>query len=283
MSKAAEPVDFNKSAYVALSCLIAFVIVITICVLKQFIWDPLLSNRFEILRPVLTESVHKLSASFYRTQSNGTSNVSLHRSLSEACVKPTDPPTNPSKTFITVTHSLPTNESQYDPINKNPPQRSYGSSLLNPYVYVNYAADDLHDEQTNTPTLQFSCEYNPTTFSIQLKIKSLRNLSIFQKAIKPNTSILVRFCLPKCQSNQTSARSFQDFVQFNEKFTILNHVHPGDTLNYNIKFSLILIIDDKTYDIAGANYLMKNDSLTYVLFVDKTIPMSLKLVESETK
>ncbi|UJR15084.1 hypothetical protein I4U23_002051 [Adineta vaga] len=104
MSKVAEPVYFNKSAYVALSCLIAFVIVITICIIKQFIWDPLLSQRFEILRPVLSESVRKLSSSFHRLQSTRTSIVSLHRSLSEACVKPADLPLNPSKTLVTVTH-----------------------------------------------------------------------------------------------------------------------------------------------------------------------------------
>src|SRR5579871_3859424 len=92
MSTDSDSVYFNKSAYVALSCLIAFVIVITICIIKQFIWDPLLSKHFQVLRPVLSESVRKLSSSFYRLPLTRHSSVSIYKSLSDACIKTNDPP-----------------------------------------------------------------------------------------------------------------------------------------------------------------------------------------------
>ncbi|CAF1230072.1 unnamed protein product [Adineta steineri] len=283
MSKVSEPIDFNKSAYVALICLIAFVIVITICILKQFIWDPLLAKRFEVLRPVLSESVRKFSSSFYRPQSTRTSFISLQRSHSDACVKTNDSSLLSAKTLITVTHSLPSDDNQYNPINKQYPPRSYGSSLLNPHVYVNYASDDLNDEQITSPSLQFTCEYNPTTFNINLNIKNLQNMNIFKRAIKPNTFILIRSMLSKYKINETATKPFQDYIHFGEVFPILNNIHPGDALNYEIRFSLILIIDQKTYEIAESIYSMKNDSLTYILFIERTLPMNLKLVESNTK
>ena len=90
MKNQAPSTYVNMSAYVALSCLIAFVIVITACLVKQFIWDLLLSRRFEDLRPVLSESMRKFSTSFHRPQSITASSVSLTKSTSDPCVKPAD-------------------------------------------------------------------------------------------------------------------------------------------------------------------------------------------------
>jgi len=283
MSTVSDPTYFNKSAYVALSCLIAFVVVITICVVKQFIWDPLLSKPFEEIRPVLSESVRKLSPSFYRLQSSRTSTISIHKSLSDVCVNINEPSLLSSKNFITVTQSLPTNDNQYNPINRKLPPRSYGSASFNSSGYINHGSDVLNDEEINSPTLHFSCEYNPTTYSINLNVQDLCHMHIFKSAIKENTSIFIRFLLSKATTNETSAKPYEDFIHFGEIFTILSNIHPGDTLNYEIKFSLILIIDENTYEIAEAIYSMKNDCLTYVLFVERALSMNLKLIESKTK
>ncbi|CAF3113763.1 unnamed protein product [Rotaria sp. Silwood2] len=171
MKNNSESTYINMSAYVALSCLIAFIIVITICLVKQFIWDPLLSKRFEVLRPVLSESVRKLSTSFYRTQSITTPNTSINKSPPQSCIKANESPFLTDKNFITVTQNLPSTDNQ---INRNLPRRSYGSSSFNSFAYTNYGSEDLHDEKIhNYPIIHFSCEYNPSTFSIRLNVQNL--------------------------------------------------------------------------------------------------------------
>lgn len=282
MSTSAEQTYFNKSAYVALLCLIAFVIVITICVIKQFIWDPLLSRQFQAIRPVLSESVRKLSASFSRLQSTRNSSISIQKSSSDVCITTNEPVLSPTQNLITATKSLPTNDNQYNPINKNTPQRSYGSASWNQHVYTNYGSDDLEDEQVNTPILHFSCEYNPATYSIKLHVKNLRNMNIFNPAIKSNASVLLRFTLSN-KIYETTRQTYQDSIRFDETFIILNNIHPGDLLNFEIKFSIVLIIDDNSYEIAEAIHSMKDDCLTYVLFVERTLLMDLKLIKSEAK
>jgi hypothetical protein len=283
MSTISERTDFNKSAYVALLCLIAFVIVITICVIKQFIWDSLLSKRFEILRPVLSESVRKLSTSFYRPQSTRTSSISIQKSTSDIYLTTNDHPLITNQNFITVTQSLPSNDNQYSPINKKIPQRSYGSASWNHFSYTNYGSDDLDGEQINTPTLHFSCEYDPSTYTIKLNIQNLRHMNIFNKAIKPNTYVLIRFILSTKIPYETSRQPYEDFIRFNETFIILNNIHPGDILHYDIKFFIILLIDENSYEIAEGIHSLKDDCLTYILFVERTLAMNLKLIQSETK
>jgi hypothetical protein len=259
MSTDSEAAYFNKSAYVALTCLIAFVIVITICVIKQFIWDPLLSKRFEILRPVLSESVRRFSSSFYGSSSARSSSLLIHKSLSDACVTINDPPLLSSKNMVTVTQSLPATDNQYYPENKNRSRHSYGSSSVNAYSYINYGSEELNDEQINSPLLYFSCEYNPTTFSLKLSIQNLRNMNIFNSVIKPDAYIFIRFTLTD-QPYQTSLQHYQDFIRFGETFTILNNIRPGDETIYSIK----------------------EDYLTYVLYVERTVPIDLKFVQNET-
>jgi hypothetical protein len=286
MSRVSDIPDFNKSAYVALSCLIAFVIVITICVIKQFIWDPLLSKGFETLRPVLSESVRKFSSTFHRPQSTTASNLSLVKSFSDTCVKTTDPPLLSSENLITITQSLPSNDNQYNPINKKTQPRSYGSSSFNSYAYTNFGSDDLGDEQTNTPILHFSCEYNPSTFNIRLNIQNLRHMNIFNTAIKSNDYVLIRFSFLTRKLEhlyETTPQHYQDFIRFGETFIILKNIHPGDILNYHIKFFIVLIINESRYEIAETIYSMQDDSLTYVVFVERTLPMSLKSVENQMK
>ena len=227
------------SAYVALSCLIAFVIVITICLVKQFIWDPLLSKRFEVLRPVLSESVRKLSSSFYRPQSNTVSNFSIDRCLSDSCIKTTDPPVLTNKNLITVPQNLPSTDNS---LYKSIPRRSYGSSTSNSFAYINYGSEDLMDEKTSYPTIHFSCEYNPLTFSIRLNVQNLRNMNSlllsFNNIINPSAYIFVRFILSTTitgEPYETSVHNFQDFIRFGETFNILSNIRSGDILNYQIK------------------------------------------------
>jgi hypothetical protein len=286
MSTDSESTDLNKSAYVALSCLMAFVIVITICILKQFIWDPLLAKPFESIRPVLSKSVQRFSSSFYRQRSTRTSSMSVQRSLSEVCLTLNDPPLLSSQNLITVTQSLPLNNSQYSPISKKISPRSYGSSSINSFAYTNLGSDNLADEQIFTPILHFSCEYNPSRYTITLNIQNLQHMSIFNDAIKSNAYVLIRFILPTIIPSklyETSSKAYQDYIRFGQSFIILNNIHPGDILNYQIKFFIIIIVDGNNYEIAEGIHSLKDDCLTYISFIEKTLPMNLKLINNETK
>ena len=279
MNTIPEEADFNKSAYVALSCLIAFVIVITICVIKQFIWDPLLSRHFQVLRPVLSESVRKLSLSFHRPHSTLNSNCSIHKTLSDACIEINNSPLLSPPNLLTVTQSLPSNNNQQNPINKKLPPRSYGSSSFNSHAYTNYGSDDLNDEQINTPILHFSCEYNPSLYNIKINIQNLRHMNIFNKTIDSNAYISIRFVFLTRISDQTyetSPQHYQDFIRFGETFIISNNIHPDDLLNYRLKFSIIFMVDKNTFEIGEATYSMKDDYLTDVLFIERTLPMHLE-------
>ena len=151
MKKNSQSNYINMSAYVALSCLIAFVIVITICLIKQFIWDPLLSKHFEALRPVISESVRKLSTSFYfRPQSTTTSNLSIAKSLSDSCIKTSDPPLLTTQNFIIIPQNSPSNDNRINPITKTLPRRSYGSPSYNSFAYTNYGSEDISDEKNSS-------------------------------------------------------------------------------------------------------------------------------------
>jgi hypothetical protein len=286
MSTVSEPININKSAYVALICLIAFVIVITICVIKQFIWDPLLSKPFQTLRPVLSESVRRFSSTFSRLQSTRTSSISIHRSHSDVCHTNNDLSLLSNPNSITVTQSLPANNSQHSPIKQKIPPRFYGSSSMHSYAYTNYGSDNLDDEELNIPTLNFSCEYDPSTYNIKLIIQNLCHMKIFHSAIHTNTYVVIRFILFTTKVNksyQTSPQAYQDVIRFNEAFIILNNIHSGDILNYQIKFFILLIIDGNTYEIAEGIHSMKEDCLTYVLFVERILKMNLKFIQNETK
>ena len=270
------------SAYVALSCLIAFIIVITICLIKQFIWDPLLSKRFEILRPVISESVRKLSSSFYfRPQSTTTSSLSINKSLSDSCMKTADPPLLTTKNFITIPQTLPGNDHS---MNKTLPRRSYGSSAYNSFAYTNYGSEDVIDEKIPPcPILHFSCEYNPLTFSIRLNVQNLRNmnalLSSYANLIHKSASIFLRFRLSTTitgEPYETSAHRFQDFIRFGETFNILSNIRSGDVLNYELKFLLILIVEKHLYELGEANYSVKDDQLTHTLFIERILPFRLE-------
>lgn len=276
MTTDSQPIYFNKSAYVALICLIAFVIVITICVIKQFIWDPLLAKRFQILRPVLFESVRKLSSSFYRPQSTHTSTISINQSLSDICITTQDPPQLSNQNMITISQNFPT---PTQPINQTFSRRSYGSSSLNPHAYINHGSDEL-DEQP-LPTLHFSCEYDPSTTSVKLNLESIRHMNIFHSAIDSNAFVSIRCFIPLTnQTYRTYDRSFENFIHFDQTFVILNHIHPGDTLDYDIRFFLTIQVRNHSYEIAESIYSLKDDCLTYVLFVERTIDMNLKLIEN---
>jgi hypothetical protein len=280
------------SAYVALSCLIAFVIVITICLLKQFIWDPLLARPFEDLRPVLSESVRKLSTSFYRAQSTTTSTASLNKSISDSCVKPHDSPAVTNKNLTTIPQSPPSTNTQ---INKALPRRSYGSSALNPFVYTNFGTEDLTDEKTPPPypILHFSCEYNPSTFSIRLNVQNLRNMNsllsstVSSYPITKDAYIFLRFILLSTtitgEPYETSLQHFQDFIRFGETFNILSNIRAGDVLNYEIKFFLMLLTDKNMYELGEANYSTKDDQLTHILYIERILPIRLgKKLKSAT-
>ncbi|CAF0823394.1 unnamed protein product [Didymodactylos carnosus] len=100
------------SAYVALSCLIAFVIVITICLVKQFIWDPILAKKFQVIRPVLYASVRKLSTTFVRNPpTEASSSGIMSKSTSITCIRTSEPP-QLKKNLVTVTQSLPADSQQ---------------------------------------------------------------------------------------------------------------------------------------------------------------------------
>ncbi|UJR31595.1 hypothetical protein I4U23_019081 [Adineta vaga] len=283
----------NMSAYVALSCLIAFVIVITICLVKQFIWDPLLSRRFEDLRPVLSESVRKFSITFYRPQSTIASNFSLNKSTSDSCVKPTDPPEITDKNSITIPQNPPSTNTQINPINKSLPRRSYGSSLLNPFVYTNFGTEDITDDKTppSYPVLHFSCEYNPSTFSIRLNVQNLRHMNSLLSAsnytITKDAYIFLRFTLFSTtitgEPYETSLQHFQDFIRFGETFNILSNIRAGDLLNYDIKFFLMLLTEKNMYELGEANYSTKDDQLTHILYIERILPIRLsKKIKSAT-
>jgi hypothetical protein len=276
------------SAYVALSCLIAFVIVITICLVKQFIWDPLLAKPFEVLRPVLSESVRKLSTSFYRPQSTPTSTFSINKSLSDSFVKSSEPPLLTNKNFITIPQNLLSTDNA---INKTLPRRSYGSSLFNSFAYTNYGSEDLTDGKCPPyPILHFSCEYNPLIFSIRLNVQNLRNmnalLSSSDNSITKNAYIFLRFNLSTTTTGEpydTSIQQFQDFIRFGETFNILSNIRSGDLLNYQIKFSLMLITEKNMYELGEAMYSMKDDQLTHTLYIERILPIRLgKKIKSAT-
>lgn len=285
MSTNSDTAYFNKSAYVALLCLIAFAIVITICIIKQFIWDPLLSRRFQVLRPVLTESVRKFSMTFYRTPSTRTSLLSSHQSFSDISGKTNDPS---GKNILSATQSLPSNgiQSQFQSNTNELSHRSYGSSSKTSHGYTNFASHDLDDEITPNPTLQFSFQYNLSANNIKLSVQTLRHMNKFHNPVTSNTYVLIRFFLKQKVTDrpyETSPQRFQDCIRFGETFIILNHINPTDKLEYDIKFSIILITNGNMYEIAEAFYSMKDDDLAKTFFIDKTLPIHLKSMESELK
>ena len=283
MKKSSEVKYTNMSAYVALSCLIAFVIVITICLVKEFIWDPLLSKRFEVLRPVLYESVRKLSTTFYRPQSATESTLPIHKSVSDTCMKSNESSliTNNNNNNDNTKINLSIHDTQ---TNRLFPRRSYGSSTINSYAYTNYGSEDLSDEKISPPypILHFSCEYNPSTFSIRLNVQNLRNmnslLSLFQHLQTQSALIFVRFHLLATitgEPHETTPHHFQDFIRFGESFNILSNIRSGDVLDYQMKFSIMLLTDDNIYELGEANYSMKDDQLTHTLFIERVLPIRL--------
>jgi hypothetical protein len=98
--------------------------------------------------------------------------------------------------------------------------------------------------------------------------------------------VVIRFSLFTTKANkpyETSPRAYEDFIRFGETFIILNNIRSGDILNYQIKFFILLIIDGNTYEIAEGIHSMREDCLTYVLFVDRKLTMNLKFIQNETK
>ncbi|CAF1599386.1 unnamed protein product [Rotaria magnacalcarata] len=287
MSASSAPTYFNKSAYVALSCLIAFAVVITICILKQFIWDPLLSRRFEVLRPVLSESVRRLSNSFYRAPSTRTSLLSHNSSFSDICAKTNEPPSVSRKNFLTVTQTLPSNGIQNQIHTNESARRTYGSSSTTPpYGYTNFAAGDFNDEHITAPILYLSFQYSLSANNVKLTVQDLRHMNKFKNPINANAYVLIRCFFTKRIADrpfETSPQRFQDCIRFGETFNILNHIQLTDTMNYELKFSIILITSGNMYEIAEAIYSMKDDDLTTSLFVEKTLPIQFKPMEKETK
>jgi len=273
MTTHSQPIYFNKSAYVALICLIAFVIVITICVIKQFIRDPSLAKRFEIIRPVISQSVRKLSSSFYRPSTTTTATL-INPSLSDICITTHDPPALSNENMITLSQ----NSCSTQPINRTFSQRSYGSSSSSyTYAYINHGSDDF----TETPVLHFSCEYNPSAMNVKLNIEYIRQMNIFHSVIDSNAFISIRCFLPVTnQTFETQIRSYEDFIRFDQTFVILNRIHPGDRLNYEIRFFLTILVQNHSYEIAEGVYSLEDDCLTFILFVERTIDMNLKLIEN---
>ncbi|CAF2986222.1 unnamed protein product [Rotaria socialis] len=287
MSTPSAPTYFNKSAYVALSCLIAFAVVITICILKQFIWDPLLSRRFEVLRPVLSESVRKLSYSFYRAPSTRTSLLSPNSSYSDICAKTNEPPPVSCKNFLTVTESLPSNGIQNQIHTNESARRTYGSSsTTSSYAYTNFASGDFDDEHITAPILYFSFQYNLLATNVKLTVQNLRHMNKFKNPINANAYVLIRCVFTKKIADrpfETSPQRFQDCIRFGETFNILNHIQVTDTMNYELKFLIILITSGNMYEIAEVIYSMKGDNLTTALFVEKALPMQFKPMQNEMK
>lgn len=280
-----NPIYANKSAYVALICLIAFVVVITICVIKQFIWDPLLSKSFETLRPVLSESVRRISSNISRIHSNEVSRFSLLRSISDACL-PTNDLSPPHQNPITLTHSLPMTENQSNPLNKSNTPRSYGSSSSNTYAYTNYALDVLTDEHPDIPLLHFHCEYDPSTSEVKLTIATLQHMRIFRTAIRSETLVRIRCRLSPRNSPhffETTGRIFDDVIIFNETFLLFTDIHSGDRLDYDIEFFVLLFNNGNIYEIAEGVHSLSDDCLTYVSFIERTITMNLKFIEMKKK
>lgn len=285
-----NPIYANKSAYVALICLIAFVVVITICIIKQFIWDPLLSKSFETLRPVLSESVRRISSNFLRVHSNEVSRFSLLRSVSDACLinnNPSSSPSPPNLNPISVTHSLPITDNQSNPLNKSQAPRSYGSSSSNTYVYTNYASDVLTDEYPDIPLLHFHCEYDPSTREVKLTVDTLRHMRIFRSAIRSETIVRIRIRLSSKNSPprffETTAQAFDDMIVFNQTFVLFTDIHSGDRLNSDLEFFVLLFNNGNIYEIAEGIHSLTEDCLTYVSFIERTITMHLKFIEMKKK
>ena len=284
MSNTADANYVNMSAYVALSCLIAFVIVITICLVKQFIWDPLLAKPFEVLRPVLTESVRKLSTSFYRPQSTSNSTFSIHKSTSDSCVQSNEAPLLINKNLIPVPENNLFTVNQVSPPHRSLPHRSYGSSSLNAHAYTNFGSDEINDENNSSyPVLHFSCEYNPSTFSVRLNIQNLRNMNallpVFHPLIHRSACIFVRFMFYTPSSGEpydTSLQHVEDFIRFGDTFNILSNIRAGDALNYQIKFNLMLATEKGIYELGNVVYSMKDDHLTQILFLERILPMHIE-------
>ena len=283
-----NPIYSNKSAYVALICLIAFVVVITICVIKQFIWDPLLSQSFESIRPVLSESVRRISSSFSRGHPHEVSRFSLLRSVSDACLTTTNnndlSPSNP----ISLTRSLPIVDNQSDPLNKSNAPRSYGSSSSNTYAYTNYASDVLSDEYPEIPLLHFHCEYDPSASDVKLTIETLRHMRIFRSAIRTETAVRIRVRLSPTNSFpprffETTAQAFDDVIVFNQTFLLLTDIHSGDRLDFDLEFFVLLFNDGNIYEIAEGIHPLSDECLTYISFIERTITMNLKFIEMKKK
>jgi hypothetical protein len=283
MNNISQPAYVNMPVYVALSCLIAFAIVITICLLKQFIWDPLLARQFEILRPVISESVRKLSATFYRPQSISNSTLSIDKSMSDSCVQSNESPHLLSEHLMT----LPLTDNQINRLNPSLARRSYGSSSLNPYAYTNYGSDDVNDDAIHMcPMLHFSCEYNPLTFSIRLNIQNLRHMNtllsscvyVQQQQQQQHAQIFVRFMLKNTITSEpyeTSRQKFQDFIRFGETFNILSNIRSRDILNHQIQFLLMLTNEEHVYQLGQSVYSMKDEQLTHILFLERILPMRI--------
>jgi hypothetical protein len=149
----------------------------------------------------------------------------------------------------------------------------------------------IHDAQTNPhPILHFSCEYNPLTFSIRLNVQNLRNMNSllfsFNNLINKSAYIFVRFIFSTTitgEPYETSLQNYQDFIRFGETFNILSNIKSGDTLNYQIKFFLMLITDKNMYELGEAIYTMKDDQLTHILYVERVLPIRLgKKLKSAT-
>lgn len=270
------------TAYVALSCLIAFIIVISICLFKQFIWDPLLSKRFQRIRSILIEQFDKYYQSFQQANTSATMTTTTNTNMSNidpsAKTKATFEKSNESPLLI----NLPSIHSQIDnSINKTIPRRSYGSSALSSHAYTNFASEDLNDESHHSnPIIHFSCEYNPSTFSIRLHVQNLRNMNSLIKAdgfsIDRSACVFIRFTLMDHDSQklfETSKQHVQEFIRFGESFTILTNVRAGDPLKTQIQFSLILTNGTSFSSIGEAIYSMKDEQLTHILFLERMLPM----------
>lgn len=132
---------YNKSAYVSLMCLIAFVVVISICLFKQFIWDSLLSKHFRTFRDLLGESIRKISPIYSRSEQHVTLNSTLKNSSSDIHLE------NNESTLLSSINGMQTSQfsisrDRSSTSKDTSPHRSYGSSLNNPYAYINYGSEE---------------------------------------------------------------------------------------------------------------------------------------------